>query len=105
MMVLGADLHKSSHTLGAVAAATGELLGERAVGDRGFAAALDWARGLSDQRVWALEDCRWTSPASPDTVGLSGSYLLLVMGEGDTSREAASAVVHGLRVGAAAWAS
>jgi hypothetical protein len=31
MIVLGADTHKRSHTIAAVAAATGELLGERTV--------------------------------------------------------------------------
>ena len=38
MIVLGADMHKSSHTIAAVAAATGEMLGEKtvAVGARGF---------------------------------------------------------------------
>ena len=48
MIVLGADMHKSSHTIAAVAAASGELLGDTtiAVGDRGFAVALDWARGM-----------------------------------------------------------
>src|SRR4029079_4582752 len=65
MIVLGADMHKRSHTLAAVAAGTGELLGDEtiAVGERGFAAALDWARGLGDDRVWALEDCRHVSGA------------------------------------------
>ena len=60
MMVLGADTHKRSHTIAAVAAATGEPLGEKtvAVGSRGFAALLIWARGLDGERVWALEDCR-----------------------------------------------
>ena len=60
MIVLGADTHKRSHTIAAVAAATGELLGEKtvAVGARGFAALLIWARGLDGERVWALEDCR-----------------------------------------------
>ena len=40
MIVLGADTHKRSHTIAAVAAATGELLGEQtvAVGRRGFGA-------------------------------------------------------------------
>src|SRR5688572_15870890 len=63
MIVLGADTHKRSHTIAAVAAATGELLGERtvAVGGRGFAALLIWARGLHGERVWALEDCRHVS--------------------------------------------
>lgn len=63
MIVLGADTHKRSHTVAAVAAATGELLGEEtvAVGARGFAALLGWARGLDGERVWALEDCRHVS--------------------------------------------
>ncbi len=48
MMVLGADTHKRSHTIAAVAAATGELRGEKtvAVGARGFGALLIWAREL-----------------------------------------------------------
>ena len=38
MIVLGADMHTSSNTLAAVAAATGEMLDEKtaAVGARGF---------------------------------------------------------------------
>ena len=60
MMVLGADTHKRSHTIAAVAAGTGEVAGEKtvAVGARGFGALLMWARELDSQRVWALEDCR-----------------------------------------------
>src|ERR687888_1104382 len=63
MIVLGADTHKRSHTVAAVAVATGELLGEQTVGveRRGFAALLRWARALDDERVWALEDCRHVS--------------------------------------------
>src|SRR5919202_5869136 len=63
MIVLGADTHKRSHTIAAVAAATGELLGEQtaAVGRRGFGALLRWARALDGERVWALEDCRHVS--------------------------------------------
>ena len=63
MIVLGADMHKSSHTLAAVAAATGEMLDEKtaAVGARGFDAGLRWARGVGRERVWALEDCRHVS--------------------------------------------
>jgi transposase len=65
MIVLGADMHKGSHTITAVAATTGELLGDKTidVGERGFAAALGWARGLGAERVWALEDCRHVSGA------------------------------------------
>jgi transposase len=63
MIVLGADTHKRSHTVAAVAAATGELLGERTVpvGRGGFGALLQWARSLDGERVWALEDCRHVS--------------------------------------------
>jgi transposase len=63
MIVLGADMHKRSHTIAAVAAGTGELAGEQTVevGTGGFAAALDWGRGLGGERVWALEDCRHVS--------------------------------------------
>src|SRR3954452_25555553 len=63
MIVLGADTHKRSHTIAAVSAATGELLGEQSVqvGVKGFAALLVWARELGSERVWALEDCRHVS--------------------------------------------
>ena len=58
MIVLGADTHKRSHTIAAIAAGTGELHGEQTiqVGERGFEALLRWARGLDGERVWALED-------------------------------------------------
>ena len=63
MIVLGADTHKRSHTIAAIAAATGELLGEQSVpvGRRGFGVLLQWARSLDGERVWALEDCRHVS--------------------------------------------
>src|ERR687887_168673 len=63
MIVLGADTHKRSHTIAAVAAVTGELLGEQTVqvGQRGLGALLRWARGLEGERVWALGDCRQLS--------------------------------------------
>jgi transposase len=63
MIVLGADTHKRSHTIAAVAATTGEPLGEQTVpvARRGFDALLQWARGLDYDRVWALEDCRHVS--------------------------------------------
>src|SRR3954451_17519132 len=63
MIVLGADTHKRSHTVAAVAATTGELLGEQTVagGRRGVDALLRWGRGLDGERVWALEDCRHVS--------------------------------------------
>jgi transposase len=64
-IVLGADTHKRSHTIAAVTAASGELLGDKTiqVGERAFAAVLGWARGLGAERLWALEDCRRVSGA------------------------------------------
>jgi transposase len=63
MIVLGADMHKRSHTIAALAAATGELLGDKtaSVGTAGFRELLGWARALGAERVWALEDCRHVS--------------------------------------------
>jgi transposase len=63
MIVLGAETHKRSHSIAAVAASTGGLLGEQSVevGARGFDALLRWARRLDGERVWALEDCRHVS--------------------------------------------
>src|SRR3954469_24543294 len=63
MIVLGADMHKRSHTVAAIAATTGEALGDKTVqvGEAGFIALLDWARGFGDDRARALEDCRHVS--------------------------------------------
>jgi transposase len=63
MILLGADTHKRSHTIAAINAITGEVLGDEtvAVGRVGFLAALGWARGLGEERVWAIEDCRHVS--------------------------------------------
>jgi transposase len=80
MIVLGADTHKSSLTIAAVAAATGELVAEKTidVGARGFVAALDWARGLGGERVWALEDCRHVSGAFERFLLVSGERVVRV---------------------------
>jgi transposase len=80
MIVLGADMHKSSHTIAAVSAISGELLGDKTiqVGDRGFAAALDWARALGVERVWALEDCRHVSGSFERFLVVSGERVVRV---------------------------
>src|SRR5215208_4051171 len=80
MIVLGADMHKSSHSIAAVAATTGELASEKTidVGARGFAEALDWARGLGGERVWALEDCRHVSGAFERFLLVSGERVVRV---------------------------
>jgi transposase len=80
MIVLGADMHKGSHSLAAVAGETGELLDDKLVqvGQRGFAAALTWARGLGAERVWALEDCRHVSGAFERFLLISGERVVRV---------------------------
>jgi transposase len=63
MIVIGADTHKSSHTLAAVDAATGRVVATRTVGAKrdGMLQAWRWAHGLDGERVWAIEDCRHVS--------------------------------------------
>jgi transposase len=65
MIVIGTDTHKRTHTCGAVFAGTGQLAGELTAPAReaGFRELLDWGRGLDDERVWAIEDCRHVSGA------------------------------------------
>ena len=65
MIVIGTDTHKQSHTVGAVDDATGRVTADRTVAAtrRCFDDLLVWARGLSGERVWAIEDCRHVSGA------------------------------------------
>ena len=64
MIVIGADTHKRSHTVGAVDAATGRVIADQTVRARrrSFEDLLRWGRGLGE-RVWAIEDCRHVSGA------------------------------------------
>ena len=61
MVIIGADLHKRSHTAVAIDEA-GRKLGHRTVDatPEGHLELLDWARGFGEHR-WALEDCRHLS--------------------------------------------
>jgi transposase len=65
MIVIGADTHKHSHTVGVVGAATGRVIADRTVRAkrRSFDDLLVWARGLGCELVWAIEDCRHVSGA------------------------------------------
>jgi transposase len=80
MIVLGADMHKRSHTVAAIAAITGEALGDKTiqVGEAGFIALLDWARGFGDDRAWALEDCRHVSSSFERFLLASGERVVRV---------------------------
>lgn len=63
MIVIGIDPHKATHTAATVVSQTGELRGELTVSarERGHAELIDWARGLGEDRLFALEDCRHVS--------------------------------------------
>src|SRR3982750_3898652 len=65
MIVIGADTHKRSHTVGAVDAAIGRVIADRTVAAkrRSFEDLRVWARDLGGERVWAIEDCRHVSGA------------------------------------------
>lgn len=60
---MGIDPHKQTHTAVAIDGATGEVRGERTVHARsgGYEQLVAWARGLDDERVFAVEDCRHVS--------------------------------------------
>lgn len=59
MLVVGIDAHKRSHTMVAVDS-QGRKVGERTVGTTSVdhLEMLGWAAKLSNERVWAVEDCR-----------------------------------------------
>lgn len=63
MVVFGVDAHKRSHTVVAVDE-VGRKVGEKTINKTTSAAHLGllcWAETLSDERVWAIEDCRAVS--------------------------------------------
>lgn len=88
MIVIGADTHKATHTVGAVQAPSGQLLGELTAVARkpGFAKMLDWGRSLSPERIWALEDCRHVSGSFERFLVDAGERVLRVP-PGLTARE------------------
>ena len=63
MIVIGIDPHMKTHTAVALDAATGRGLAELTVtcDDRGHDELLAWARSLSADRYFAIEDCRHVS--------------------------------------------
>lgn len=60
MIVIGADPHKSQHTVAAVEATTGQLIGDLTASSKptGLKQLLRWGRALGAERLWAIEDCR-----------------------------------------------
>jgi len=80
MIVIGTDTHKRTHTCGAVDAATGRLAGERTAAARepGFRELLAWGRGIDEERVWAIEDCRHVSGSLERFLVASGERVVRV---------------------------
>lgn len=80
MIVIGADIHKSSHALAAVNATTGVLNGELEIRahEAGHLAALRWAQELDEERVWAIEDCRHLSRRFEEALVAAGERVVRV---------------------------
>src|SRR3954465_2439096 len=80
MIVIGADTHKRTHALAAVAGATGARVGERTIRaeDAGHLAALRGARDLDPGGVWALEDCRHVSRRLEQALLAAGERVIRV---------------------------
>ena len=80
MIVIGADTHKGSHALAAVDEGTGRLRGGREIkaDDAGHLAAVRWARGLDEDRVWAIEDCRACSRRLEQALLAAGERVVRV---------------------------
>ncbi len=80
MVVIGADTHKGSHALAAVDEGTGRVRGSREIkaDGAGHLAAVRWARGLDDDRVWAIEDCRHVSRRLEQALLAAGERVVRV---------------------------
>jgi transposase len=80
MIVIGADTHKGSHALAAVDEGTGRVRGSRQIkaDEPGHLAAVRWARGLDEERVWALEDCRHVSRRLEQALLAAGERVVRV---------------------------
>ena len=80
MIVIGTDTHKHTHALAAVDEGTGRLRGSREIkaDEAGHLAALRWARGVDDERVWAIEDCRSVSRRLEEALVAAGERVVRV---------------------------
>ena len=80
MILIGADTHKRTHALAAVDAGTGRVRGAREIKaeEPGHLAVVRWARGLDEERVWAIEDCRHVSRRLEQTLIAAGERVVRV---------------------------
>ena len=80
MIVIGTDTHKRTHALSAVDEGTGKVCGHRQIDadEPGHLAAVKWARGLDQERVWAIEDCRQVSRRLEQALLAAGERVVRV---------------------------
>jgi transposase len=80
MLVIGVDVHKSTHFLAAVDAVSGELHGSEQIAatSAGHRAGLAWADRLCGERVWAIEDCRHVSGSLERQLVQAGEHVVRV---------------------------
>jgi transposase len=80
MIVIGADIHKSTHALAAVSGDGGVIAGELEIraDESGHRTAVRWARELGEERVWAIEDCRHLSRRFEQALITSGERVVRV---------------------------
>ena len=80
MIVIGADTHKSNHTLVAIDGQTGAMRGQLRItaNDAGSLEALRFAATLDDERVWAVEDCRHVSARLEGALIAAGERVVRV---------------------------
>ena len=78
--MIRADTHKGSHALAAVDEGTGRVRGSREIkaDDAGHLGAVRWARGLDEERVWAIEDCRACSRRLEQALLAAGERVVRV---------------------------
>lgn len=78
--MVGVDCHKKTHTAVALDRATGVNLGELTVParDRGHERLVAWAGSISDERSFALEDCRHVSGRLERHLLVSGEGVVRV---------------------------
>src|ERR1035437_8362311 len=80
MIVIGADVHRSTHALAAVDASTGQLIAEREIVGReqGHLAAPRWAHNLDSELAWAMEACPVPARRLEQALGAAGERVLRV---------------------------
>src|SRR5919112_710998 len=96
MIIIGADTHKRSHALAAIDAQTGAVTSQRTIAadEPGHLVALRWARELSAERVWAIEDCRHVSRRLEQALIAVGERVVRVAPIGLGCSAQAPAVLH-----------